>query len=135
MNYYRKYAILYGSSKNAENGYCYISIMTKKNKTTTDAVKILHNRYIKDDPKRLESLKEEREKAYIAGQIYNLRTQAGLTQAQLAKLVGTTQSVISRLEDADYDGHSLNMLRRIASALHCRVEVRLFPEKVVSSGA
>jgi len=109
--------------------------MAKKKTTTTDAVKILHNRYIKDDPKRLESLKKEREKAYIAGQIYNLRIQAGLSQAQLAKLVGTTQSVISRLEDADYNGHSFNMLRRIASALHCRGEGRLVPEKVLSSGA
>ncbi len=106
--------------------------MAKKKTTTTNAVKILHNRYIKNDPKRLESLKEEREKAYIAGQIYNLRTQAGLSQTQLAKLVGTTQSVISRLEDTDYSGHSFNMLRRIASALHCRVEVRLVPEKAVS---
>ncbi len=103
-----------------------------KKKTTTNAVKILHNIFIKDDPKRLASLKEEREKLDIAGQIYDLRTQAGLSQAQLAKLVGTTQSVISRLEDADYNGHSFNMLRRIASALHCRVEVRLVPEKAVS---
>ena len=100
----------------------------KKGKTTTDAVKILHKTFIKDDPKRLKSLEEEREKLEIAGQIYNLRAKAGLSQAQLAKLVGTTQSVISRLEHADYDSHSLNMLRRIASALHCRVEVRLVPE-------
>ena len=99
-----------------------------KKKTTTNAVKILHNFFIKDDPKQLASLKEEREKLDIAGQIYDLRTQAGLSQVQLAKLVGTTQSVISRLEDADYSGHSFNMLRRIASALHCRVEVRLVPE-------
>ncbi len=103
-----------------------------KKQTTTNAVKILHNIFIKDDPKQLASLKEEREKLDIAGQIYDLRTQAGLSQAQLAKLVGTTQSVISRLEDADYNGHSFNMLRRIASALHCRVEVRLVPEKAVS---
>ena len=103
-----------------------------KKQTTTNAVKILHNIFIKDDPKQLASLKEEREKLDIAGQIYDLRTQAGLSQAQLAKLVGTTQSVISRLEDADYSGHSFNMLRRIASALHCRVEVRLVPEKAVS---
>jgi len=102
--------------------------MKKKAKTTTDAVKILHRTFIKDDPRRLKSLEEEREKLRIAGQIYNLRTQAGLSQAQLAKLVGTTQSVISRLEDADYDSHSLNMLRRIARALHCKVEVRLVPE-------
>lgn len=46
-----------------------------------------------------------------------MRTEAGLTQSQLAELVGTTQSVISRLEDSDYDGHSLSMLHRIADAL------------------
>jgi len=102
--------------------------MSKKNKTTTDAVQILHKIFIKDDPKRLASLEQERQKLRIAGQIYKLRTQAGLSQARLAKLVGTTQSVISRLEDADYNGHSLNMLRRIASALHCKVEVHLVPE-------
>jgi transcriptional regulator with XRE-family HTH domain len=56
------------------------------------------------------------------------REGAGLTQGQLAKLVGTTQSVISRLEDADYEGHSLSMLRRIAAALHHRVELRLVRE-------
>jgi len=38
--------------------------------------------------------------------------------------VGTTASVICRLEDAEYDGHSLAMLRRIAEALGKRVEVR-----------
>jgi len=97
-------------------------------KKTTDTVKILHARYIKDDPERLESLQREREKAYIAGQIYELRTRAGLSQAELAERVGTTQSVISRLEDADYEGHSLNMLRRIAKALNCRIDVRFVPE-------
>jgi len=107
--------------------------MKKKNKTTTDAVKILHKIFIKDDPKRLASLQKEREKLNIAGQIYNLRTQAGLSQAQLAKLIGTTQSVISRLEDADYNGHSLNMLQRIASALHYKVQVRLVPENAAST--
>jgi hypothetical protein len=34
-----------------------------------------------------------------------LRTAAGLTQFQLAKLIGTTASVVCRLEDADYEGH------------------------------
>ena len=52
---------------------------------------------------------------------------AGLTQAELAKAVGTTQSVISQLEDAEYKGHSLTMLRRIAAALNTRVEIRLVP--------
>jgi hypothetical protein len=41
----------------------------------------------------------------------------------LAKLVGTTASVICRLEDADYEGHSLAMLNRIAGALNKRVKI------------
>jgi DNA-binding XRE family transcriptional regulator len=65
----------------------------------------------------------------IARQIYELRTKAKLTQAELARKVGTTQSVISRLEDADYDGHSLEMLRRIAAALEKRVEIRFLPSR------
>ena len=104
-------------------------------KKTTDAAKILHALYIKDDPERLESLQREREKAYTAGQIYDMRTRAGLSQAELAQRVGTTQSVISRLEDADYEGHSLNMLRRIAGALNCRLEVRFVPEGKKVAGA
>lgn len=103
--------------------------MAKRTRTTTDAVKILHKRYVKGDARRLASLESEREKAAIAAQIYDLRNKAGLTQKQLADLVGTTQSVISRLEDADYRGHTLSLLERIAYALHCRVEVRLLPEK------
>jgi ribosome-binding protein aMBF1 (putative translation factor) len=98
--------------------------MAKKKRSTTNAVKILHNRYIKANRKRLQSIEREREKSNIAEQIYNLRTQAGLSQKQLAKMVGTTQSVISRLEDADYNAHSLAMLRKIAAALHQRVHVQ-----------
>jgi ribosome-binding protein aMBF1 (putative translation factor) len=101
--------------------------MTEKKKTT-DVLEILHDRYFKGNPKRLASLQRERQKAEIAAEIYTLREQAGLTQKQLAKRIGTTQSVISRLEDADYRGHSLEMLRRIAAALHCRVEIRIVPE-------
>ncbi|MBI4558446.1 MAG: helix-turn-helix transcriptional regulator [Candidatus Hydrogenedentes bacterium] len=61
---------------------------------------------------------------HIAQLIYTARTEAGLTQAELARHVGTTQSVIARLEDADYQGHSLLMLQRIATALNLQVEVR-----------
>ncbi|MGA3098685.1 MAG: helix-turn-helix transcriptional regulator [Bryobacteraceae bacterium] len=52
---------------------------------------------------------------------------AGLTQRQLAKKAGTTASVIGRLEEADYEGHSLAMLRRIAEAVGKRIEIRLLP--------
>jgi transcriptional regulator with XRE-family HTH domain len=58
-----------------------------------------------------------------------LREQAGFSQTELAKRVGTTQSVISRLEDADYEGHSLAMLNRIAAAVERRVEIRFLPRR------
>ena len=41
--------------------------------------------------------------------------------------MGTTASVISRLEDADYNGHSLTMLRRIAAAVGQCVQIRFVP--------
>lgn len=96
-----------------------------KTKREKDAVKILHNRYIKNDAIRTASLEKERVNAQVARLIYELRQDAGLSQEELAKLIDTTQSVISRLEDADYDGHSLSMLQRIAKALSCRLSVAL----------
>ncbi len=98
--------------------------MGKNRKLTTDAVEILHRRYYEGRPDRLAMLEEARAEDEIARKIYGLRMKAGLTQRQLAKLVGTTASVICRLEDADYDGHSLAMLRRIAAAVDKRVEIR-----------
>jgi DNA-binding XRE family transcriptional regulator len=101
--------------------------MNKKHKLTTDAVEIMHRRYYEGRPDRIADLKEARANDEVARQIYELRTKAGLSQRQLAKLVGTTASVICLLEDADYEGHSLSMLRRIAKALNKRVEIRFVP--------
>lgn len=99
----------------------------KKRKPTTDAVEILHRRYYEGKPERLANLEKARANDQVARKIVTLRTQAGLSQRQLAKLVGTTASVICRLEDADYEGHSLAMLNRIAVALNRRVEIRFVP--------
>ena len=101
--------------------------MPKRRKPTTDAVEILQRLFYEGEPKRLQALEEARANEDIAGKIRDLRAKAGLTQAQLAKLVGTTASVVCRLEDAQYEGHSLAMLRRIASALNRRVEIRFLP--------
>ncbi len=60
-------------------------------------------------------------------QISALRRQAGLSQKDLAKLLKTSQQQISRLESANYEGHSLTMLRRVAEALHTRVRVVFEP--------
>ena len=59
--------------------------------------------------------------------VREMRDDAGLTQAELAKKIGTTQSVIARLEDAEYTGHSLAMLERIATA--CGMALKLHAEK------
>src|ERR1700747_1953878 len=103
--------------------------MTKKKQATSDAVEILHRRYYEGKPGRIAALAEARAPDELARKIYELREQAGLTQAGLAKLVGTTASVISRLEDSDYEGHSLTMLKRIAAAVNKRVEIRFVPRK------
>jgi DNA-binding XRE family transcriptional regulator len=102
--------------------------MTKqKRKTTADAVQILYQRYYAGKPNRVRELGEARANDSIARKLTNLRLRAGITQRQLANLVGTTASAICRLENADYEGHSLVMLNRIATALHQRVELRFVP--------
>lgn len=64
----------------------------------------------------------------MARQLHALRSEAGLTQRELAARIGTKQAVIRRLEDDDCEGHSLSMLRRIAKALGKRVEIRFVPD-------
>jgi transcriptional regulator with XRE-family HTH domain len=75
------------------------------------------------DPERKAALQEERVNAEVARLIHDMRNAAGLSQQQLAELIGTTQSVISRLEDADYEGRSLSLLERIATALNQKLTV------------
>ena len=93
---------------------------------TSDALKILEALIDKDEELN-EMVREASLNARVAQIIYDARTQAGLTQQQLADLIETKQSVIARLEDADYEGHSLSMLQRIAQALNQRVEIQLMP--------
>lgn len=93
---------------------------------TKDALKIL-DRVTGDDTQLRELIEEETFNAHVARLIYHARTDAGLTQKQLAELVGTKQPDIARLEDADYQGHSLSMLHRIATALNQRLEIAFAP--------
>src|SRR5262245_35313051 len=88
---------------------------------TDDAVKMLADR-TGDDRKLRQMIEREKLNARIARMIYDARTKAGLTQKQLADLAGTRQPNIARLEDADYRGHSLAMLHRIARALDLEIE-------------
>jgi transcriptional regulator with XRE-family HTH domain len=69
----------------------------------------------------------------VALQISALREKAGLSQQDLAKLLGTSQQQISRLESPGYEGHSLSMLRRVAKVLHARVRVAFEPAEAKRS--
>jgi ribosome-binding protein aMBF1 (putative translation factor) len=102
--------------------------MGKKKKAITDAVEIAIQR-LGDSPELRKRIAEEKLNIHVAQMIYDARRRAGLTQKQVAELVGTKQQVIARLEDADYEGHSLSMLQRIAVALGRRLEVSMAPAR------
>lgn len=61
--------------------------------------------------------------------IYDLRTEAGLSQRGLAERMGTTQSVISRLEEGGGARNRIDTLARVATALNRHLVVS-FPEKL-----
>jgi ribosome-binding protein aMBF1 (putative translation factor) len=94
---------------------------------TNDALEIIR-RSIDLDSELAAMVKESSIGAQVSLIIYDVRKQAGLTQKQLANLIGTTQSVIARLEDADYEGHSLSMLARIATALDRKLKIEMVPK-------
>ena len=99
---------------------------------TKDALKILekvnsHNAAIRT------GIAQAKGNLEVAQMIYDARTRAGLSQTELAALIGSKPSVIARLEDADYEGHSLTMLRRIAAALEQRLELRFVSRKSQNS--
>ena len=93
---------------------------------TRDANRIIDD-VTGDDEELQQMIADETVNAEVARLIYASRKMAGLTQTELAKLIGSKQSVIARLEDADYEGHSLTMLQRIAIALNQRVEINFVP--------
>ncbi len=65
----------------------------------------------------------------IALQLAALRQARGLTQQQVAEMLGTKQQAIARLEDPSYAGHSLRMIRKYAEALGAIVDVTVVPNE------
>jgi len=94
--------------------------------------------YLEDrlkDPLFAERFRRAGEAWDVALQLAALRKDAGLSQAELAKRVGTSQQQISRLESANYEGHSLSMLRRVADALGAAVSVQIYRQSAEKQGA
>ena len=84
------------------------------------------------DPEFVERFKHAGKAWDVALQIAALREKAGLSQKDLAHKLHTSQQQISRLESPAYEGHSLNMLRRVAHVL--QAEVRVVFEPLAGNG-
>ena len=97
-------------------------------KPKSEALQELYEEIVGDDPKKQALYEQDLVNIRAAQLIYDMRTAAGLTQRELAKRVGTTASVICRLEASDYEGHTLAMLSRIAGALDRRIELHAVPK-------
>ena len=97
-------------------------------KRKKDDLDRLTEKLLKQDP----ALKEEFERADqawdIAFQIINLREKMGLTQKELADIIGTKQSNIARLESADYTSYTLKTLEKITKALRAKLEIKIIPQ-------
>ena len=94
---------------------------------TRDATKILE-RMVGDDSELLLQIALSNIAADISEQVYEARTERSLTQSELAEMVGTSQSAVARVENADYDGHSIRTLAKIARALELRLQVNFTEE-------
>jgi DNA-binding XRE family transcriptional regulator len=90
--------------------------------TVNDALVVVERAF-----KDVEGWSEAVSRAAVAGDIaeelYALRARHALTQKELAMRAGTSQSAIARMENAEYRGHSIAMLRRIAESVGERVSV------------
>jgi DNA-binding Xre family transcriptional regulator len=76
------------------------------------------------DPEFKAHYQEERQALMLAMKIAKLREKKKLSQLQLAKLMGTSQQAISRLESGEYEGFTLKTLEKIAEATGMRVEIK-----------
>lgn len=85
----------------------------------------LHDEWMKNPKFRREYERLEPE-FQIAKQIIDARLKKKMSQAKLAKLAGTGQAVISRLEGMNAKP-SISLLARIASALQTPINITIKP--------
>ncbi|QDU87312.1 hypothetical protein Pla175_06710 [Pirellulimonas nuda] len=95
-------------------------------KRTTDAMQVL-KRVTGIDPNTDAQVQQYRRAMQLGQVAHDARTDAGLTEHQLAGIVGVEPRVILDLEAAEYEGDALSLLDGIAKALNKRVEIRLEP--------
>jgi len=69
----------------------------------------------------------------VALQLSALRQARGLTQKQVAEMLGTKQQAIARLEDPAYTGHSLSIVRKYVEVLGASLDVVIVPVETFST--
>jgi len=75
------------------------------------------------DPEFKSHYQEERQALKLAMKIAKLREKKGLSQQQMAKLMGTSQQAVSRIESGEYEGFTLKTLEKIAEATGTKVKI------------
>ena len=90
-----------------------------------ETVKTFRSRPREDlkDPEFKAHYEEERQALKLAMKIAKLREKKGLSQQQLAKLMGTSQQAVSRIESGEYEGFTLKTLEKIAEATGTKVKI------------
>lgn len=67
--------------------------------------------------------------AVTATLVREARRGAGVSMAELGRRTGVPEQVVALWEDPTWEGHSLNVLRRVATALELRLELRFAPTR------
>ena len=90
-----------------------------------EKVRTFHSRLREDlkDPEFKAHYQEERQALKLAMKIATLREKKGLSQQQMAKLMGTSQQAVSRIESGEYEGFTLKTLEKIAEATGTKVKI------------
>ena len=90
-----------------------------------DKIRTFRSRLREDlkDPEFKAHYQEERQALKLAMKIAKLREKKGLSQQQLAKLMGTSQQAVSRIESGEYEGFTLKTLEKIAEATGTKVKI------------
>lgn len=83
---------------------------------------------LRKNPELAEAVARHAYDADVGQKVHDARVKAGLSQKDLAAKIGTHQSVISRIEDADYGRPSMRTLERIAEALDLDLRVVFKPK-------
>lgn len=97
----------------------------KKTKSGVEYIEFrtLHREWMKD-PEFRKAYDALEPKYALIREILDARIKRGITQAQIAKRAGTTQSAIARFESG-VGNPTLDFMQRVSAAVGARLEVRI----------